>query len=293
MNPAAVLGRAPASMSRRRLQPPPGRRIVVAAAVLVCLLLSGVLLVEGAGYYRLNRAERLLSPLNPLLKPSGTVGHVLGITGGVMILSMYLYPLRKYWSRMAGFGTLKQWLDYHVIGGAVAPILLTFHSSFRLEGIAGTAYCILLGVVSSGVLGRYLYGSIPRRIDAIELSLTEAERLCAQLAEQSASLPPLLVFPAGEQVRRMSLPIALAWLLWFDMKREFRWLQLRFSGLPLELRPALRAARERSALAASLLFWEQLHRLLYLWHVVHRPFSYSLVLFATAHVVVVLYLGYY
>jgi len=37
----------------------------------------------------------------------------------------------------------------------------------------------------------------------------------------------------------------------------------------------------------------KLHRLFQLWHVIHRPFSYSMAILAILHVLVVMFLGYY
>ena len=36
-----------------------------------------------------------------------------------------------------------------------------------------------------------------------------------------------------------------------------------------------------------------MHRIFHMWHVIHRPFSYSLVVFGLLHVAVVMYLGFY
>jgi len=58
-------------------------------------------------------------------------------------------------------------------------VLITFHSSFKLRGVAGYAYWSMIAVVLSGIVGRYLYGRIPRKLGAVEMSVDEAEQLCA------------------------------------------------------------------------------------------------------------------
>ena len=79
----------------------------------------------------------LLSPKHAALKPSGSIGNALGIVGAVLLLLMYLYPLRKKWKWLSKKGKTKHWLDYHILMGLVGPVLITFHSSFKLQGVAG------------------------------------------------------------------------------------------------------------------------------------------------------------
>jgi len=46
-------------------------------------------------------------------------------------------------------------------------------------------------------------------------------------------------------------------------------------------------------LAKKILFLSKTNKLLHLWHLVHRPFSYSFALLASIHVILMLMLGYY
>ena len=60
-----------------------------------------------------------------------------------------------------------------------------------------------------------------------------------------------------------------------------------------ELSQALAAVRRHAALSKDALFLSKMQRLFRLWHIIHRPFSYSLVLLALLHVFVVMFLGYF
>jgi hypothetical protein len=42
----------------------------------------------------------------------------------------------------------------------------------------------------------------------------------------------------------------------------------------------------------AVLFLSKIRQLFHLWHVVHRPFSYALVVLAVLHVFVVIFLGF-
>ena len=289
-----------------RLQGPSKRlhRWCVMTGAMTCTALVGVLIVKGASYYALGSIDRVGSPLHAEWKPSGTIGHGLGVLGGVLLLLMYLYPLRKRWKWLSRQGTTKHWLDYHILMGLAAPVLVTFHSSFKLQGIAGIAYWIMVAVAASGVVGRYFYGSIPRRLDAVEMSLGEVEQLSADLAAQvegqqvipPAELRPLLELPSLEEVHEMPLLKAVGVILYLDLRRA--WLlaqQRRKAGARVnaELSAALSAVRRHAALAKNALFLSKMHQLFHLWHVIHRPFSYSLAILATLHVMVAMILGYF
>ena len=52
-------------------------------------------------------------------------------------------------------------------------------------------------------------------------------------------------------------------------------------------------AREQAILAKKVLFLSKSKEMLHLWHVIHRPFSYSFAVLALIHVILMLMLGYY
>src|SRR5260370_38340092 len=93
--------------------------------------------------------------------------------GVLLFLFIYLYPLRKKWAWLGRQGSSQRWLDFHVLLGLIAPVVITFHSSFKFSGIAGIAYWIMVLVALSGVVGRYIYAQIPRSLNLAELSLQE------------------------------------------------------------------------------------------------------------------------
>jgi len=192
----------------------------------------------------------------------------------------------------------------------VAPVVIAFHAAFRFRGLAGIAYWIMLAVALSGVVGRYIYGQIPRSRSAAELSLQESkqlqERLTAKLAMQRlvrpADLARLFQLPSAKYVAQESTIMALGTLLWIDCKRPFRVANVRrgalgwggklftlgglLSSRRLALENTIGVAREQAAISKKLLFLSQSQKVFQLWHVVHRPFSYSFAVLAVIHVVV-------
>jgi hypothetical protein len=78
---------------------------------------------------------------------------------------------------------------------------------------------------------------------------------------------------------------------------DWRGLLLSFGGLfsttNQELERVVEAARRKSSLSKRIAFLSRSQQVFHLWHVVHRPFSYSFAVLATIHIVVVLMLGYF
>jgi hypothetical protein len=129
--------------------------ILLCAAAAVALAVT--LTVHGWSYYLLDQAHRPFSPKHTELRPGGRIGLRLGIFGFGLFVLVYLYPLRKRWPWLQRIGRTKHWLDYHVLLGLVAPVFITFHSSFKIQGFAGMAYWTMLALVASGIVGRYFY----------------------------------------------------------------------------------------------------------------------------------------
>ena len=182
-------------------------------------------LYYGLPDYLLDSEQRGGSPLNAAMRPSGSIGIRLGFLGLGIFLLLFLYPIRKRWPWLGRKGKTKHWLDFHVLLGVSAPIVITLHSSFKLRGLAGLAYWIMMAVALSGVVGRYLFSQIPRSMTTAELSFQDMEeqltRFSAQMRSQSllseAEIAPLLRLPSREEVDALSLMGALWRILQLDL----------------------------------------------------------------------------
>jgi hypothetical protein len=289
---------------------------LVCGYVLATALIVG-LAMYGFNYYTLGSAERPFSAKHSLLKPSGAVGLKLGFLGLGMFLAIFLYPLRKRWAWLSRQGSARHWLDIHVLLGLSAPFIIALHASFKFRGFAGMAFWIMVAVSLSGIIGRYLYAQIPRSLNAAELSLKDLqesqERLNQQLAGQNllpqADLRSLLRLPSRERVEDLSMVVALAYMMLLDLGRAFRIARLRRHALPFgqkvttlagflptrysNLEKAISTAREEAALAKRVLFLSRSQQVFHLWHVVHKPFSYSFAMLALIHIGVVVMMGYF
>lgn len=291
-------------------------RIRLYAASLASVVLLAALAVYGADYYVLGAADRPLSAKHHLLKPSGPIGIKLGMLGVGLFLLIFLYAVRKRVPWLAKMGKSKHWLDFHVVAGLTAPVLIAFHASFKFQGIAGVAFWIMVAVAISGVIGRYIYAQVPRSLDSAELSLKELnnqeEEMARELAGQrilaTADLQRVFHMPSADEVRRMPLYRALLLMIALDLIRPFQIARLRrrvlgwggvvrslgglFTSDNPEIENVIETARRKSSLSKRVAFLARTQQVFHLWHVVHRPFSYSFAVLVVIHIGVVLLLGY-
>ena len=282
------------------------------------LAFAVVLVIGGYGYdyYSLSSAQRPFSPKHDLLRPSGSIGIRIGMLGVLMFFLIYLYPLRKKWGWLGRQGNSRHWLDFHIVLGTTAPIIIAFHSSFKFGNIAGMAFWSMLMVTVSGFVGRYLYAQIPRNLSAAELSIKEIQEkeaaLRKELAEQRAafgfSADALYQLPSAADVARTPAIVSLISMIVIDFKRPFKtsWVRLQRAGffswffsffgfLPTRdhrLERAIRVAKTEAKLSKSIAFLSRTQRIFQLWHVIHRPFSYAFAILAIIHIGIALFMGY-
>lgn len=109
-----------------------------------------VLLVLGMVYHR-----------DPAFAGSA-LGHGIGIAGTVFIVMTLIYPFRKRVLKKKG---KKNPLQSHIAYGLIGPSLVVIHSAHKFTGIIGTLiFLVLLIVVISGIIGRFLYRKVNRSL---------------------------------------------------------------------------------------------------------------------------------
>jgi hypothetical protein len=299
-----------------REDPEKGHRIRVFLAWMLALAFVLVIASYGMNYYTLSASERPFSPKHQILRPSGSIGVKLGMVGVLMFFLIYLYPLRKKWGWLGRMGNSRHWLDFHIVLGTAAPVIIAFHASFKFGNIAGMAFYSMLMVTLSGFVGRYLYSHIPRSLSAAELSMKEIqekeEALRKELAEQKAtfgfSVEALAELPSPAQLAKTPLIASLLSMFVLDIKRPFKTSLLRlqragfgpwvfsafglFSTRDLKLERAIVLAQKQASLSQSIAFLSRTQRIFQLWHVIHRPFSYAFAILAILHICLALSMGY-
>lgn len=292
-------------------------RVLVRVLYGIAISINLAIFTYGFDYYSLAAGKRPFSPKHHLLRPSGPVGLFLGFLGVCLFLGIFLYPIRKKWKWLASIGNNRHWLDIHIVMGLTAPFIIAFHSTLKFRGIAGMAFLLMFAVSLSGVVGRYLYVQIPRSLNAAELSRKELEELqtwfglhlSAQNLLPEDDLRVLLRLPSAERIKQLPLAAAIVYMMMLDVARRFHIARLRrhalgrnerittFGGMFKtrhgDLEGAIATAQEEAALSKRILFLSYSQRVFHLWHVVHKPFSYTFSILAVLHIGLQFMLGYY
>lgn len=246
-------------------------------------------------------------------RPGDDIGYNLGLVGGLMMLSLLLYPLRKRVRFMERLGNMRYWFRYHMVAGVAGPLLVVFHSTFRLGSMNGSvAFFAMILVALSGLVGRYLYRHIHRGMDGQHLTMNIAEddlRACADdvrtvfgeypeimdrldafrqfaFAELDGVVPRLMRFMTLKH-KGHRLAFKVRERLKRAMRRAKREQRLSRPQRILTYRLAKEKANayvDSVCAASQLSSWE---RLFSLWHMVHIPFLYLLLVSGIVHVVAV------
>lgn len=250
-------------------------------------------------YYNTPKAERS-EKFHDLWKPGGAIGHELGIIGSVMMMVLFIYSVRKRLKPLRKWGKLRSWLNYHIFLGITGPVLVTFHTALKFGGLVSVSYWSMMAVMLSGFIGRYIYIKIPRRVDGKELTLQEFESSLGELKEKlktkfhlsGENLDQIDSLAGAGKIKGRGL-WGLFTLFTMDL---FNWLTVRrvvsriadtaeiphdqFSTFRRLLRRRIKAARQ-------IAFWNAAHRLFHYWHVIHKPFAFTMIVIMIIHVSVV------
>ncbi len=82
-----------------------GTRWFALVLTVIWLAVAGAALSFGWDYYTTPLTDRPFSPLHPVLKPTGIIGHGFGVVGTAMMAGgVLLYLLRKRVGFLSGLG---------------------------------------------------------------------------------------------------------------------------------------------------------------------------------------------
>ena len=121
-------------------------------------------------------------------------GGALGVSGAVLMLVPLAYmvvkripPLKRAVTRQVSMRTLLAW---HVYAGILGPILGLLHTGHKFDSLLGNALtAMMVIVVLSGFVGRYLMGQFSQTIREKKEMLTELELAYRQTAADFAAHP--------------------------------------------------------------------------------------------------------
>jgi hypothetical protein len=279
---------------------PPDRRYVLWLTLILVLALGAYLHSRGHGFYFKTLEARLEHPEYTSLRPSGPVGHGYGIAGTALIFTNLLYLVRRRLARLS-IGSLRRWLDVHVLAGLAGAVLVAYHSAFQVRTAIATTTALSLAVlVGTGMVGLYIYRLLPRtgmlpfrkRLDEVEKLLPGFAKIASEaveavptttLAHDASLLRTLLTVPRWmreARARRRSVTAAA--------KRDpvvgkiARDERVLVRNLVEELSDLAASEVDASAGAAIMRSWRSLHGLM----------AILMVLAVTVHVAVAWVYGY-
>ena len=270
-------------------------------------LLAGLIVLIDYGhiYYRTPVQSRFRSPIHQDLKPGGRIGHKLGIVGSGMLVLLLIYSIRKRAKWMKNRGRLNLWLQFHIFLGVAGPILITFHSAFKLRGIVGISYWSMVIVALSGAVGRYLYAQIPRAISGKE---KQSEEITSELEMINHRLAEVLPTTALEQVQKIAtfsetknisavrslLTTFIDDIRWLSRKRKLQnILKSETSIGDSERSEILKLARSREVHSRQITLLRGSQELFKYWHILHIPLAQTMYLTMIIHIFVAVRMGYF
>ena len=265
---------------------------------LTATLAAIVWVVLRSDYYGLPVAERPDSPWHDALRPSGSVGLVLGVSAAALVALNLAYLVRRSTLLPLAFGTLKSWMTAHVATGVLALLAALVHGAMAPGNTTGGhALAAMAFLVTTGAIGRYLYAFVPRAANGRELEVDEAHDRIDALAGEWARTNRTFGERARERVLALAsgdtwrgpLPVRLVRLLTAERRLRRELGALRREALAEDVPPAdvdevvaLARRAHRAAFAAA--NFEDLRAVLGSWRYFHRWVALLLVLLVAIHV---------
>jgi hypothetical protein len=246
--------------------------------------------------------------------PGEGVGYKLGISGGISMLVLLFYPMAKRASWMGFQKNSVTWLRAHMLLGVLGPMLIFYHANFSMGAVnSNVALFSMIVVAASGVIGRFIYTRIHKGMSYTKLDLgsllAKSSRLLADVGQDvgpnSAAVAKAMANFAESSVPKSQniIPNLIAASTMSYRKSAARY------RIMAELRKAIRKASlaenwsrevEKTKLeaarldvleflacvskASQLSFWE---RMFSLWHVLHVPLFFVLLVSGVLHVIAV------
>ncbi|HZM14031.1 MAG TPA: hypothetical protein VFB86_07625 [Bacteroidales bacterium] len=279
-------------------------RIFIGIMILTVGLAFILLLINGLEYYRTGLAERAYNSGHDTLKPSGIMGHGLGIFGSLLIIiGVSSYMVRKRYRFMSRTGLVKYWLEFHIFLCTLGPVLILFHTAFKFGGLVAVSFWSMVAVFLSGIAGRFIYLQIPRSIEGRELDLNEVRSMKSSLTEILKSSYGLDDTSYGKiveliekktEISSRNLLVSLIRNYNDDRKsvhsvrRELKRINIHGN----DYRKIVSLVRTDIKLSRRIERLDSMKNLFKYWHVAHLPFALVMLFIMVIHVGVTILFGY-
>jgi len=281
-------------------------RLYVGSFFVVGIAVVILLAINGYQYYKTPVEERFFHENHSMLKPSGILGHGMGILGTLMmIFGVAIYMIRKRVRRLFNLGYLKYWLEFHIFLCTVGPLLILYHTAFKFGGIVAVSFWSMVAVVFSGVIGRFIYVQIPRTIQGNELDIKQLNEMSYDISNRLSH-----EISVGERItakidhlsdlnryKRITLGNSAALVIkdYFSLNFALSELRREMSKLNIpkvKVKEILSLSKSKIVLTRRIAFLRTMQKLFKYWHIVHLPFAITMFVIMLVHVAVTIIFGY-
>ena len=262
----------------------------------------------GWTYYELPIQERPYHELHHLLKPGGFTGHWYGVAGSLlMLIGVVSYSMRKRARFLYQKGPISAWMNFHIFCCLVGPILVIWHTAFKVNGLVSISFWSMILVLLSGIIGRFFYAQIPRAQNGVELDIESSKKEIENLTHEIFAafktddsfrhkVEQLMKFPEGLHDQRSLKTIQLVFMddfnRLFTKRKVMNVLEKEFQIPKNNLKTLSGLMHSRALLARKLATVKLFRSLLHYWHVFHLPFALIMLIIMLIHVGVALWMGY-
>lgn len=247
--------------------------------------------------------------------PGEGLGYTLGIVGGVAMLLLLAYPLVKRTRLLRNGQQSSFWFRWHMVLGILGPLLILYHSNFSTGATnSNVALFSMIVVALSGVIGRYIYGRVHNGMYGAKLDvgalLARATRLLSEVEDDVGGASGVLakaLSDFGESVlsnNRMRTTTSLVSVIMMPLRvsfargrilgkvrsslkangRKLNWSRTEKHAHFVNARGDVDEFLNAVSRAALMSFWE---RVFSLWHILHIPLFFLLIVSGVIHVVAV------
>jgi len=142
----------------------------------VALGMIVLFLVRHWDYYSLVRLQRPLHHDHVGLRPSGSSGLAFGMTATILFVLNLGYLARKQIIRVSGLGSLRSWMNVHVLTGLIGAGLTGLHCAVAPASPLGVLAIVAMAVtVITGIVGRTIHIQVPRSLEGRELGFQQVQ----------------------------------------------------------------------------------------------------------------------
>jgi hypothetical protein len=279
-------------------------RIYIYSLVAITFAVFIALTIYDAGYYNTQIAERHFHVQNEILKPTGTIGHGIGIVGStLMVIGVFGYMARKRYRIFSRIWVLKYWLEFHIFLCTLGPILILFHTTFKFGGLVAISFWSMVAVMASGIIGRFIYLQIPRSIQGRELSLSDLSGiendLYAKMKDQynvDYKIIAEINIALSNSEPKGNINFILRIINRFRFERKLMKLirkELKSQQLvKSDYRKVVQIFKSKIVLNRRIAWLSTMQNYLRYWHVAHLPFALIMLVIMIIHISVALIFGY-